>query len=86
MQKGDLVILSTGSRRELVVEVAGKYEWVAETPTWMGNYQHQRRVEISTWDADELWHKAGAKPIAGHSIRWTLIRCAKPLPNVIAQH
>ena len=73
MQKGDLVILSTG-KRELVVEVVGDYEW-NQDPDFEGNYWHQRRVKLTILNPEKVWHEAGAKFSIGQSRYCTLLRC-----------
>ncbi len=73
MQKGDLVILSTG-KRELVVEVVGDYQW-CQTPDFEGNYWHQRRVKLTTLNPEKVWHEAGASFPIGQSRYRTLLRC-----------
>lgn len=73
MQKGDLVILSTG-KRELVVEVVGDYEW-RQTPDFEGNYWHQRGVRLTTQNPEKVWHEAGASFPVGQSRYRTLLRC-----------
>lgn len=83
MQPGDLVILSGSQPRELAVEVQSEYFWTEEKPELDGNeiggdYQHQRRIKISTWNPEVLWKMAGGCPTKGQSIRRSLIRCVKP--------
>jgi hypothetical protein len=78
MKQGDLVILSTGKKRELVMEVVGDYEYRDRSdapPIGTRSYQHQRKARIVGLDPDELWNRAGAGPLAGQSPRWTLIQC-----------
>lgn len=82
MQRDDLVILSTGKARKLVVEVLGNYVFQEEGPSLngvalSGDYQHQRRVQMNDRNPDELWRFAGAGPAPGYSPRWTLIKCAR---------
>lgn len=84
MKHGDLVLLSSGTTRALVVEVTGDYVWEAEAPTiiygtpeQVGEYQHQRRVRLSAWSPESLWRAAGADAAKGQSIRWSLVRCAR---------
>lgn len=77
--KGDLVILSTAQRRELVVEVRGEYEWCEDGPVFGDGYNHQRLVRLTSMDPNRTWRGAGAKPAPGHSPRWTLIQCERPL-------
>lgn len=79
MRENDLVILATKRGRVLVVQVTGPYEWTEEKPHFGGDYkdyQHQRRVKITDYDANKLWHRAGGTA-SGQSQRWTLICCAK---------
>jgi hypothetical protein len=52
MQKGDLGILSTAARRELVVEVRGEYEWCEDGPVFGDGYTHQRLVRLMAMDPD----------------------------------
>ena len=80
MRPGDLVILSTGGRRALVMKVEGNYEYklTPEEPP-IGDYQHQRMASILPIDPDVLWRCAGGAPTAGNSIRWTLIECLKQI-------
>jgi predicted Mrr-cat superfamily restriction endonuclease len=73
MQKGDLVILSTG-KREQVVEVVSAYEW-CQNPDFEGNYWHQRRVKLTTRNPEKVWHEAGASFPVGQSRYRTLLRC-----------
>ncbi len=80
MQPGDLIILSTGSKRELVMEVEGEYEfnkYPEEKP--LGDYQHQRKACILPLDSDELWKTAGSAIVEGQSIRWPLVQCKNPV-------
>ena len=76
VKEGDLVILNTPGRRELVVEVDGPYEWIPkEEALPLGNYQHQRKVHIrSDLNADQLWKQAGGRAADGWSIRWALVK------------
>ena len=80
MQSGDLVILSTKQGRKSVMEVEGAYEFkpTPEEPP-IGDYQHQRKASILPIDPNLLWRCAGSAPKIGHSIRWTLIECLKPI-------
>ena len=80
VQPGDLVILSTGGKRSLVMEVEGGYEFKDEPePSPIGDYQHQRKAVVLPIDANKLWRAAGSSPADGHSIRWTFIKCQKPV-------
>ena len=82
MRHGDLVILGTGERRRAVLRVTGPYEYVATAqPQPVIDYQHQREAELVNLDADHLWQNAGATIAAGYSIRWTLVRCARDVPE-----
>lgn len=73
MKKGDLVILSTGKKRVLVAEVSGGYEHKSrsEKPP-IGNYQHQRKAQIServvacSW----CWSSAGVQHSVGTHKAW----------------
>ena len=80
MREYDLVILSTGQRRA-VMRVLGSYFFVPEAqhPPADG-FQHQREAELVNVDPNELWDRAG-RMAAGYSPRWTLIRCARELPD-----
>ncbi len=88
MQKGDLVIVSGSKKsRELVVEIAGDYEYSDEALTVNGEtlsaeYYFHRPVLISDLNPDTLWAEAGGIP-AGQSVYQTLIPCAKPLSDEI---
>ncbi|MCI0697820.1 hypothetical protein L0337_38205 [candidate division KSB1 bacterium] len=83
IKEGDLVILSTGKSRALVMEVQGRYEWkAAKEPPSMEDYRHQRKAHvIPDKDPDELWKRAGAGPAMGYNIRWALIKMAKSFDN-----
>lgn len=88
MSKGDLVILSARRPRALVVEVLGKYEYVTDQSPHLrpnshleGDYQHQRLIQVSAIDPEKLWHAAGARPAPGQNIRYTLMKCARPLDS-----
>ena len=75
---GDLVILSGNTTRELVVKVVGDYEFVAGASPLFGEYNHQRRVELTEYDGDKLWRAAGGLE-AGVSRYQTLVRCQREL-------
>jgi predicted Mrr-cat superfamily restriction endonuclease len=77
VKKGDLVIVSTGGYRALVAQVTGDYEFADAryAPVDPGDYLHQRTVDITGLDPERVWQLAGRKPVDGHSIRWTFIRC-----------
>ena len=74
VQIGDLIILSGDQGRELVIEVAGDYEFVAGDSPLYGEYNHQRKIEITQYDGDKLWRAAGGLE-AGVSPYQTLVRC-----------
>ena len=73
VQKGDYVIVGTTKLR-VVVAVTGEYEWKSQPDDLLGDYQHQRVARASPYSPDKLWRLAGAKPAAGYSPRWALIR------------
>jgi predicted Mrr-cat superfamily restriction endonuclease len=82
LTQDDLVILSLGKSggRALVVQVKGDYEFVSsEEAPLQGDFQHQRKVEITPLDPNHLWQLAGSQPAIGHNIRWTLIKCLRPV-------
>ena len=82
LAQDDLVILSVGKNggRSLVVQVKGEYEFVPpEEAPFRDGLQHQRKVEITPLDPNRLWHLAGSQPAIGHNIRWTLIKCLRPV-------
>ena len=70
---GDLIILSGRIARELVVEISGDYEFVAGASPLFGEYNHQRPIEITRYDPEELWLVAGGAP--GKSRYQTLVQC-----------
>lgn len=91
MEIGDLVILSLGTQggRKLVMRVEGPYMYVRteETPLYKEyphdpSYNHQRKAVITGLDPDTLWYEAGAKEAKGDNIRWTLIKCRKPVQQL----
>ncbi len=76
MRAGDLVIVSDGKRRRLVMRVEGEYQWdprSSQVPP--GDYQHWRPATLIREDPDELWQRSGAREASGENIRWTLARC-----------
>ena len=82
MHPDDLVILSTGARRAAVMRVTGDYEYMLVEQVGCGvGYQHQRRAQVLSTDPNHLWEAAGGRPADGYSLRWTLIRCAKPVAD-----
>jgi hypothetical protein len=88
LQTGDLVILSTGGRREAVVEVTGGYSFAGDKFENDHLYAHRRSAKLrSDLDADVLWRSAGGADLAlGQNIRWAFVQCGTPvdgdtLPN-----
>jgi len=77
MRVGDLVIVSDGHRRRLVMEVDGDYQWDS-TPSQVAgrDYQHWRGASVVLQNPDELWRQCGSGPASGENIRWTLARCS----------
>ena len=73
---GDLIILSGNKTRELVVEITGDYEFVPGDSPLFGEYNHQRAMEITQYDADKLWRAAGGLE-AGVSRYQALVRCQR---------
>ena len=67
---GDLVIVSDGKRRRMVMRVTGDYQFASVPPPGLGDYLHQRPAEYVERDPDQLW----TEPAAGENIRWTLLR------------
>ena len=78
MKTRELVIISDGTKRQSVWEVAGEYEYAqpSEAPL---NYQHQRLARALDLDADELWLKAGVRLADGQINFQTLGRCANEI-------
>lgn len=72
---GDLVIVSSGKRREYVAKIVGEYKH-SEDKTY--NVGHHRATTLTNIDPDKLWASAG-KAAPGQGIRWTFIRCALPV-------
>jgi hypothetical protein len=83
MKPDDLVILSTGKYRALVMQAQGDYEFVpSEEAPLFGDYQHQRKAVVTSIDPDQLWRSTGSRPMPGQNIRWTLIQCRNAVaPN-----
>ena len=73
MRPGDLVILTSSSRRKCVFEVIGDY-FFAKDDGVIG-YRHQRQAALTNINADALWDAVGADVAGGQNIRWTLARC-----------
>jgi hypothetical protein len=75
----DLVILSTGKRRDCVMKVTGEYFYAEMREGRLSeDYQHQRTAQVVPKDADELWEKAGGLAV-GETIRWTFVECLRPV-------
>ena len=79
MEIGDLVIVSTGRRRDAVMEVTGDYHWNPRGHSQLGDYQHERKARMTSHDAEDLWRQAGMRAAFGFNIRWTLVRCTPML-------
>lgn len=75
MRAGDLVIVSSESRRRGVWEVVGDYEYAQPAASPL-NYQHQRAARATELDPDELWQQAGGRLADGQVNYRTLGRCA----------
>lgn len=77
MQKGDLVIVSSKQGRQLVVEVAGPYQWNPASPPvpLTPDYQHFRDINLTSLNPDTMFAQAGGMA-PGENSRWTLFRCA----------
>ncbi len=73
---GDLVIVSSGGRREYVTQITGEYEHDYENTLY--SVGHHRAASLTAIDPDKLWIAAG-KVAPGQNIRWTFIRCALPV-------
>jgi predicted Mrr-cat superfamily restriction endonuclease len=78
MRPGDLVIISSESRRRGVWEVVGEYEYADQEASPL-NYRHQRGARATELDPDELWQQAGARLADGQVNYRTLGRCADPV-------
>ena len=76
VQIGDLVILSGDKSRELVVEVTGDYEYVEAKPPLFGEYNNQRKIEVTEYDGNTLWEAAGGLEIGVSRYR-TLVKCQR---------
>ncbi|HXT01873.1 MAG TPA: hypothetical protein VN915_14455 [Elusimicrobiota bacterium] len=83
LRKGDLIIISDGSRRREVAEVTGAYEWnQGWSPVQDGDYWHHRGARFwAKAPADELWRMSGGAIAEGENIRWPLARLAHPAPS-----
>jgi predicted Mrr-cat superfamily restriction endonuclease len=77
----DYIIVSDGKSRVLTTQVTGEYEFSgpADVPVYGGDYRHQRKVEILPVDPNDVWRLAGAASAPGYGVRWTLIKCVRPV-------
>lgn len=76
MKVGDLVILSTGKRREVVMEVTGEYRHTGESFEGDRYYSHVRAAKPVQICAERLWKAAGGPELAdGNSMRWPFVEC-----------
>jgi len=83
MVVGDLVLVSDGANRDVVMRIDGDYEWSGQvSPVAPGDYQHQRRATLTAIDASELWASCGSRIAEGEDRRWRLARCAPPVVPV----
>ena len=78
VQRGDLIISSGDRARELVVEIAGDYEFVPGASPLLDEYNHQRAIEITDYDGDKLWRAAGGLK-EGVSRYQALVCCERKL-------
>lgn len=77
MLVGDLVIVSGGKPRCLVMRVEGDYQWDSRVP----GFRHWRPASLVTeGEAEKLWQRCGARVADGENIRWTLARCGNLTP------
>lgn len=76
IQPLDLVILSTGGSRTLVMEVTGDYEYVPEKADSFPHQAHQRKATATYLNPNSLWTIAD-RCAPDYNVRWTLIRCAR---------
>jgi predicted Mrr-cat superfamily restriction endonuclease len=74
MKRDDLVIVSANRKRRLVARVTGEYEFDPHFPPDERIYGHQRQVQVTKLNADEVWKASGGMAL-GQSQFWTLIRC-----------
>jgi len=77
MQNEDLVLLSARKARVVVVQVLDKYNWndqVRFVNAVNDDYFHQRRVEFTNLDPEEIWHSAGGALTQGENPYQTLVR------------
>jgi transcriptional regulator with XRE-family HTH domain len=80
MKPGDLVILSTGKGGGpvLVMEITGPYEYFDDPhrsyPNDESAYRYQRKARIVDMDPDQLWKKAGRKPLGGQNVHRALVQ------------
>jgi predicted Mrr-cat superfamily restriction endonuclease len=75
IQKEDFIIVKGGKWGSLVVKVVGDYEYVVGESPLEGDYQNQRRVQVTALDPEKVWRAAGEAP--GTNIYQTLVRCAR---------
>lgn len=73
IKKGDLVIVSGRIPREFVVEIVDNYEFVSGPSPLFGEYNNQRAIELTEYNAEKLWHATGG--VAGVSPYRTLVKC-----------
>ena len=82
MKPGDLVILSREYARSLVMRIDDAYEYVYRQDRLpAADYHHQRAASVAPIHADALWRMAGDAPAPGHSLRWPLIQCRRPVDS-----
>jgi len=82
IEVGDLAIISRRKHgRSDVVKITGEYHWKNKRKPYE-DYQHQREVVFTDYDADEIWKKAGGKEASDNLIRWTVVRCKKDIKNL----
>lgn len=81
IQPLDLVILSTGGSRALVMEVTGGYEYVSEQADTFPHQANQRKATATYLNPNALWKLSGGCA-PGYNVRWTLIRCAHDVSDI----
>ncbi|WP_080762067.1 MULTISPECIES: HNH endonuclease [Pseudomonas] len=74
MSEGDLVIVTSKSKRCCVFEVVGPYIFESDLEQIKG-YGHQRSACLTSIDAEALWKEVGGKESSGQNSRWTLFEC-----------
>ena len=83
VKQGDLVILSTGRKRESVMKVTSDYEFNNhQVEQFIGDYFHQRNSQTIDIDPNKLRKMAGGAPVCGHNIRWAFIKCQLPIDHL----